>query len=46
MLQSVSLQELLAVLQLCFAQPAVFTVVIDPPAYKVMSDLSSNSMCK
>ena len=41
---SVSLQELLAVLQLCLAQPAVFTTVVAPPAYKVLSGSSSNSV--
>ena len=35
---AVSLQKLLAVLQLCLAQPAVFATVIAPPAYKLLSD--------
>ena len=34
---SISLQELLAVLQLCLAQPAVFATVVAPPVYKVLS---------
>ena len=39
---SLNHQELLAVLQLHFAQPAVSTTIVAPPAYKVLSDPSSN----
>ena len=43
---SLSLQKLLAVLQICLAKPNVSTVIVAPPAYKVLSGPSSNSVCK
>ena len=39
---SVGFQKLLAMLQLHLAQPAVFTAVVAPPAYKVLPDASLN----
>ena len=42
MLLSVGHQELIAVLQLCLAQPAVFASVIAPLVYKVLSSLSNS----
>ena len=41
---SVGRQELLVVLQLCLAQPAVFAAIIAPPAHKVLPDPSLNSV--
>ena len=46
MLLSVSLQELLAVLQLCLAQPAVFATVVAPLVYKVLSGPLANLVWK
>ena len=46
MLLSVSLQKLLAMLQLCLTQPSVSATVIAPPVSKVLSGPLSNSVCK
>ena len=43
---SVGCQELLAVLQLCLAQPAIFAAIVATPAYKVLPDPLSNLVWK
>ena len=44
MLVSLGRQELLAVLQFCLAQPAVFAAIVAPLAYKVLFGHSLNLM--
>ena len=46
MLLSIGRQDLLAVLQPCLAQPAIFTAVVALLAYKVLSGPSLNLVWK